>query len=208
MTTGIEGVRMQFSVTFRHMDATDALKGYAKDRLEKIRKYFPEPISIHVVMSTERFHHRVDVNVQLHNGFKIAGTETTENMYSSIDLVSAKIERQVRRYKDKLRAHKVRELESVAVVHSVLAEPAASLAADAGNGGGEFAPSDDHASVPVLITSETVRANPMSTAEAIMQLNLLHAPFLVFRNDQTGQINVVYKREDGAYGLIETTALS
>src|SRR5678815_2846326 len=97
---------MQFSVTFRHMDATDALKGYAKDRLEKIRKYFPDPIMIHVVMSTERFHHKVDVNVQLHNGFKLAGTETTEDMYSSIDLVMAKIERQVRRYKEKLRSHK------------------------------------------------------------------------------------------------------
>jgi putative sigma-54 modulation protein len=209
MRTGIEGVRMQFSVTFRHMDATDALKGYAKDRLEKIRKYFPEPIMIHVVMSTERFHHRVDVNVQLHNGFKIAGTETTENMYSSIDLVSAKIERQVRRYKDKLRAHKVRELEPVAVVHSVLAEAMSSLAPDAGNGGGgDFAQTVDHSAVPVLITRETVPAHPMSASEAIMQLNLLHAPFLVFRNDQTGQINVVYKREDGAYGLIETTVLS
>lgn len=199
---------MQFSVTFRHMDATDALKGYAKDRLEKIRKYFPEPISIHVVMSTERFHHRVDVNVQLHNGFKIAGTETTENMYSSIDLVSAKIERQVRRYKDKLRAHKVRELEGVAVVHSVLAEPSDSVPNDAANGGGDQSGVADQAAVPVVITRETVRAEPMSAAEAIMQLNLLHAPFLVFRNDQTGQINVVYKRDDGAYGLIEATAFS
>jgi putative sigma-54 modulation protein len=197
---------MQFSVTFRHMDATDALKGYAKDRLEKIRKYFPDPISIHVVMSTERFHHRVDVNVQLHNGFKIAGTETTENMYSSIDLVSAKIERQVRRYKDKLRAHKVRELESVAVVHSVLHEAAASDSAN--GGGGDHIASVDEAALPVVITRETVRAEPMSASEAIMQLNLLHAPFLVFRDDQTGQINVVYKREDGAYGLIETAALS
>lgn len=200
---------MQFSVTFRHMDATDALKGYAKDRLEKIRKYFPDPISIHVVMSTERFHHRVDVNVQLHNGFKIAGTEVTENMYSSIDLVSAKIERQVRRYKDKLRAHKVRELEGVPVVHSVLAEPTAEIAVDAANGAGlEHGDGVDEAALPVVITRETVRAEPMSTAEAIMQLNLLHAPFLIFRNDQTGQINVVYKREDGAYGLIEATALS
>jgi len=197
---------MQFSVTFRHMDATDALKGYAKDRLEKIRKYFPDPISIHVVMSTERFLHRVDVNVQLHNGFKIAGTEATENMYSSIDLVSAKIERQVRRYKEKLRAHKVRELEGVPVVHSVLAEPTGEIAADGGTG--EPADLTDEAPLPTVITRETVRAEPMSTAEAIMQLNLLHAPFLVFRNDRTGQINVVYKREDGAYGLIEPTALS
>jgi putative sigma-54 modulation protein len=197
---------MQFSVTFRHMDATDALKGYAKDRLEKIRKYFPDPIMIHVVMSTERFHHKVDVNVQLHNGFKIAGTETTENMYSSIDLVSAKIERQVRRYKDKLRAHKVvRELEPVAVTHSVLTEGGA----DAANGAdGEHADALDQARVPVVITRETVRAEPMSASEAIMQLNLLHAPFLIFLNDQTGQVNVVYKRDDGAYGLIETTALS
>ncbi|HTE54272.1 MAG TPA: ribosome-associated translation inhibitor RaiA [Kofleriaceae bacterium] len=198
---------MQFSVTFRHMEATDALKGYAKERLEKIRRYFPEPIAIHVVMSTERFHHRVDVNVQLHNGFKIAGTETTENMYSSIDLVSAKIERQVRRYKDKLRTHKTRELEGVAVVHSVLAEATSEHEAS-GNGEGTDHDAAHDAAPPVLITRETVQAEPMSASEAIMQLNLLHAPFLVFRNDQTGQLNIVYKRDDGAYGLIEANALS
>lgn len=203
---------MQFSVTFRHMEGSEALKAYAKDRLEKIRKYFPEPIAIHVVMSTERFHHRVDVNVQLNNGFKVAGTETTENMYSSIDLVSAKIERQVRRYKDKLRAHKARNLEGVPVVHSVLQEataehdaaeaaPSSPAEAPANGAAGDVAP-------PLVVTRETVQAEPMSTSEAIMQLNLLHAPFLVFRNDGTGQINIVYKREDGAYGLIEATPLS
>lgn len=203
---------MQFSVTFRHMEGTEALKAYAKDRLEKIRKYFPEPIAIHAVMSTERFHHRVDVNVQLPNGFKIAGTETTENMYSSIDLVSAKIERQVRRYKDKLRAHKARELEGVPVVHSVLQEATAEhdgAAAEPGAADGATANgSAGEAAQPLVVTRETVQAEPMSTSEAIMQLNLLHAPFLVFRNDRTGQINIVYKRDDGAYGLIEATPLS
>lgn len=192
---------MQFSVTFRHMDATDALKSYAKDRLEKIRKYFPDPIMIHVVMSTERFHHKVDVNVQLHNGFKLAGTETTENMYSSIDLVSAKIERQVRRYKEKLRAHKVRELGPLPVVHSVVEEAPLT----AGDGG--HAPATASAEQPVLIKRETYHAEPMSASEAIMQLNLIDAAFLIFRNDQTGLINVVYKRNDGAYGLIETAPL-
>jgi len=189
---------MQFSVTFRHMDATDALKGYAKDRLEKIRKYFPDPIMIHVVMSTERFHHKVDVNVQLHNGFKLAGTETTENMYSSIDLVSAKIERQVRRYKEKLRAHKVRELGPLPVVHSVIEE-----APQEPSDGVERPAADAVEQSPVVIKRETYRAEPMSASEAIMQLNLIDAAFLIFRNDQTGQINVVYKRNDGAYGLIE-----
>src|SRR5262245_10672501 len=114
---------MQFSVTFRRMEATEALKEYAKDRIQRIRKYFPDPIAAHIVMSTERYNHRVDVNLQLHNGLTIAGHESTENMYSSIDLVMAKIERQVRRYKEKLRDHKTREdLEPVAVTHTVLAD--------------------------------------------------------------------------------------
>ena len=196
---------MQFSVTFRHMDGTDALKHYAKDRLEKIRKYFPDPISIHVVMSTARFLHRVDVNVQLHNGFKLAGSETTENMYSSIDLVSAKIERQVRRYKDKLRTHKVRDFTPVPVTHTVLAEPGQHDASAASDSAEQDAPAAANGNVVpvVVIKRETFRAEPMSPPEAIMQLNLVDASFLVFRNDQTGQINVVYKRTDGAYGLIE-----
>lgn len=199
---------MQFSVTFRHMDATDALKAYAKERLEKIRKYFPDPIMIHVVMSTEKFHHTVDVQVQLHNGFKMAGTETTENMYSSIDLVSAKIERQVRRYKDKLRTHKVRELTPLPVTHSVIAEHDAP-GVEAGNGSGEAgAATGKPADELITIKRETVHAAPMSPSEAIMQLNLLDAAFLIFRNDQTGQISVVYKRDGGAYGLIETSSPS
>jgi putative sigma-54 modulation protein len=93
---------MQFSVTFRRMEASDALKEYAKDRVQKIRKYFPDPIAAHVTMCTERHNHRVDVSLQLHNGLTLAGHETTENMYSSIDLCIAKIERQVRKYKGKL----------------------------------------------------------------------------------------------------------
>lgn len=197
---------MQFSVTFRHMDATDALKAYAKERLEKIRKYFPDPIMIHVVMSTEKFHHTVDVNVQLHNGFKMAGTETTENMYSSIDLVSAKIERQVRRYKDKLRTHKVRELTPLPVTHSVIAEQGGPAVADGSNGSAEAAAAHEaKGDTLVTVKRETVVAEPMSPSEAIMQLNLLDAAFLIFRNDQTGQISVLYKREGGAYGLIEAS---
>ena len=88
---------MQFSLTFRHMDATDALKSYTEERLQRIKKYFPDPISCNVVLSANRFNHRVDVTLKLHNGFQVAGHETTENMYSSIDIVAAKIERQVRK---------------------------------------------------------------------------------------------------------------
>ncbi len=99
---------MQFAVTFRHMEPTEALKSYAKERMERVRKYLPDPIACHVVLSTERHNHRIDVSFQLHNGLSIAGHETTENMYSSIDLCIAKIERQVRKYKGKLEGMRAR----------------------------------------------------------------------------------------------------
>jgi len=195
------------------MDATDALKNYAKDKLERIRKFLPDPIAVHVVMSKERHTHRADVNVQLHNGLKIAGHEITDDMYSSIDQVVHKIERQVRRYKDKLRAHKGKSnFEAVTWTHSVVTEgevddePEAAVAA----GPAEATPLVA-APIPVVVRpppvvrkTEKFHASPMSISEAIMQLNLLTEEFLVFRSNQTGAVNVVYRREDGTYGLIET----
>src|SRR5688572_27569374 len=113
---------MQFAVTFRHMEPTESLKAYARDRMERVRKYLPDPISCHVVLSTERHTHRIDVSFQLHNGLTIAGHETTENMYSSIDLVIAKIERQVRKYKGRLEERRVRphSIEPLPWSHSIV----------------------------------------------------------------------------------------
>src|SRR5690242_14443202 len=114
---------MQFAVTFRHMEPTDALKAYAKERMERVRKYLPDPIACHVVLSTERHNHRIDVNFQLHNGLSIAGHESTENMYSSIDLCIAKIERQVRKYKGRLEEQKTRHtVEPMPWSHSIVEE--------------------------------------------------------------------------------------
>src|SRR6478609_6420040 len=114
---------MQLSVTFRHMDATEALKEYAREKVDRIRKYFPDPIKAHVVLACDRgYNHVADVMITLHNGIVIKGEETTEDMYSSIDLVLAKIERQVRRYKEKIRDHKTREdLSSIPINVHVLA---------------------------------------------------------------------------------------
>lgn len=202
---------MQFAVTFRHMEPTEALKSYARERMERVRKYLPDPISCHVVLSTERHNHRIDVTFQLHNGLAVAGHETTENMYSSIDLCIAKIERQVRKYKGKLEGMKARP-------HNVHALPwSHSIVSEAFDGAGE---TNGHAAVGAaedqehgttmpgpefqVVKTEKFHAQPMSVADAIVQLNLLHEPFLVFRHDTDGRVAVVYKREDGAYGLIET----
>jgi len=197
---------MQFSVTFRHMEATDGLKQYAKERVERIKKYFPDPIAVNVVMSTERgYSHRADINVQLHNGIKLAGRESTENMYSSIDLVVAKIERQIRKYKNKLRARKTKSSFSpVPWTHSVLSDE--TLLGDATEEASDNA-AENAAEGPldqVVKRTEKFHADPMSVRRAIMQLDLLHEQFLVFRNSDTGEVNVVYRRGDGTFGLIET----
>jgi putative sigma-54 modulation protein len=194
---------MQFSVTFRHMEATDAIKEYAREKVERIKKYFPDPIMAHVVFSTERgYQHVADVNIQLHNGLAIKGRETTEDMYSSIDLVMAKIERQVRRYKEKIRGHKARaDLSSIPVLYSVIAGEEETAEAAEAEKRGTAPPAPAGANV---IKSQKFPAHAMSVDEAVMQLNLLGEKFLVFRNGETGQVNVVYKRDDGNYGLIET----
>jgi putative sigma-54 modulation protein len=200
---------MQFAVTFRHMEPTDALKAYAKERMERVRKYLPDPIACHVVFSTERHKHRIDVSFQLHNGLAIAGHEITENMYSSIDLCIAKIERQVRKYKGKLEGMKARPHNVVALPwsHSIIDEAFSELAEPAihtnGESGGTLGTTASAPEVRVVKT-EKFHAQPMSVADACMQLNLVNEVFLVFRLDTDGRVAVVYKREDGSYGLIET----
>lgn len=185
---------MQLSVTFRHMEGSDALKDHARERLEKIKKYFPDPIMAHVVLSTERgYQHCADVNIQLHNGLLIKGSEATEDMYSSIDLVMAKIERQVRRYKEKIRGHKERtDLSSMPIAYHVLSEES------------EETPGDGQQAEASIIHTEHIPARTLSVDEALMQLNLAGQSFLVFRNSQSSHVNVVYRRDDGKYGLIET----
>jgi len=203
---------MQFAVTFRHMEPTEALKSYAKERMERVRKYLPDPISCHVVLSTERHNHRIDVTFQLHNGLSVAGHETTENMYSSIDLCIAKIERQVRKYKGKLEGMKARphHVHALPWSHSIVSEAFGAINGET-NGIPVHGP-DPGASGPQpefkVVRTEKFHAQPMSVSDAIVQLNLLHEPFLVFRHDNDGRVAVVYKREDGAYGLIETPAVS
>src|SRR5580704_14379815 len=171
---------MQFAVTFRHMEPTDALKAYAKERMERVRKYLPDPIACHVVFSTERHKHRIDVSFQLHNGLAIAGHEITENMYSSIDLCIAKIERQVRKYKGKLEGMKARPHNVVALPwsHSIIDE-----AFDAKPDAGAPDQTHDTSGTPEfqVVKTEKFHAQPMSVSDAIVQLNLLAEPFLVFR---------------------------
>lgn len=197
---------MQLSTTFRHMDASQAVREYAAEKLDKIKKYFgKDPIAAHAVFSVERgFHHVADINITLPNGILINAKETTEDMYSSIDLAAARIERQVRKWKEKIRDHKphggpvasVREL----VIPAEELEPRPAAAAPAPD-----APAPSVASPGFrVIKDETFTARAMKLEDAVMQLNLLGDELLVFTDADSQSISVLYRRKDGNYGLIET----
>lgn len=199
---------MQLAVTFRHMDATPALKEYAKEKVERINKYFPDPIKAHVVFSTDGgFNHVADVMITLHNGFVIKGEETTEDMYSSIDLVMAKIERQVRRYKEKLQHHRSAPRETIPreYQHSVVSLDERGPGAVDGVAHPPATPEQQRFTV---VKKDKFVAHPLTVQDAILQLQVNDNEFLVFTNAASRDVNVVYRRKDGTFGLIETGAVS
>ncbi len=97
---------MKLSVTFRHMDTSEAIKQHVEDKLDRLKKYFPDPVAAQVVLSTERHRHQIDVSITLTNGTAIKGKEVADDIYTAVDLVMDKIDRQIRRYKDKITTHR------------------------------------------------------------------------------------------------------
>jgi putative sigma-54 modulation protein len=200
---------MQLSTTFRHMDASQAVREYSEEKLEKIRKYFhKDPIAAHAVFSVERgFNHVADINITLPSGLVINAKETTEDMYSSIDLAVARIERQVRKWKDKIRDHKPHDQQISLRERVILAETIEP------NAGTPFEDTQQPRSASILapvaqafnvIREETFTVSTLRVHDAVMQLNLLGSQFLVFTDLESSHVCVVYRRSDGNYGLIET----
>jgi putative sigma-54 modulation protein len=191
------------------MDASHAVREYSEEKLEKIRKYFhKDPIAAHAVFSVERgFNHVADINITLPSGLVINAKETTEDMYSSIDLAVARIERQVRKWKEKIRDHKPHDQQISLRERVILAEtiePQAGPPLEATE-----APRSQTVSPPVapafnVIKEETFTVPTLRTHDAVMQLNLLGSQFLVFSDADSNHVSVVYRRSDGNYGLIET----
>jgi putative sigma-54 modulation protein len=190
------------------MDASQAVRDYVVEKLDKIRKYFnKDPISAHAVFSVERgFNHVADINLTLPNGILINAKETTEDMYSSIDLATARIERQVRKWKDKIRDHKphgapggsVREMVIPAEEMEPQGARVPAVTATAVAAAAEAAPGFR------VIRDTTVATRSMKLQDAVMQLNLLGDDLLVFTDAENGGISVLYRRKDGNYGLVET----
>lgn len=174
---------MQTSVTFKNLDPSENLKSYIRDKLDRFDKYLYNPAIATVVLSVEKFRHIAEIKIT-GDRLNINGKEKSNDMYSAIDVVLDKLEKQIKKNKQKIRQHRE---GSKGKSKDSMAE--------------ELTYSDDETATQVHITN--IEFKPMDVDEAIMQMDLIDNNFLVFTNSRSNTINVLYRRKDGNYGLIQ-----
>lgn len=175
-----------FTVRGKNIEITPSLKEYVEKRVGKITKYFDEVGEISVLLTVSKGRHIVEVTVPIPGGVLLRGEEATMDMYTSIDLVVEKLERQIRKQKTRL-AKRFR---------------GGGFKEEAVQQMGAIPVQEEEGEFPLVKTKRFV-VKPMDVQEAIMQMNLLNHNFFVFRNAESEEINVVYRRTDGKYALIE-----
>lgn len=176
-----------FNIRGKNVEVTRNLRDYVEKRVGKITKYFDNIKEIAVLLAVEKESQIVEVTAEIPGGLVLRGEESTSDMYTSIDLVVEKLERQIRKQKTKLE----RRFRGGGFKSELFDNiPARSE-------------HEDEEEYPVVKVKRFV-VKPMDVQEAIMQMNLLNHNFFVFRDAQTEGFSVVYKRKDGAYGLLES----
>ncbi len=177
---------MRVLVTFRHFEANEAVKGYAKQKILKLKKYLERPVEARVVLSVEKFRNIAEAMIT-GDGYTVKGMEKTDDMYSAIDKLIDKLERQIRRHRGKTKPRRSNlPPQDQRYQMDVLAPESSGTVQEAR-----------------IIKSNEHSAKPMSPEEAILRLDAGENDFFVFTNSDSGSLNVVYRRKDGNYGLIE-----
>ncbi|MCC6764413.1 MAG: ribosome-associated translation inhibitor RaiA [Deltaproteobacteria bacterium] len=197
---------MRINVTFRHMEATDALREHAEKRVRRVAKYVHRPIDAHVILSVVKRRHIAEVILKA-DRTTMTAKEETGDLYSAIDLAGDKLEHRARKHTEKISDHKrpprsrraqiaVRDVPPASPVRDVPGLRMHVLRAD----------SFGRRKGPEVAHTRRLPVKPMSVEEAVMQMDLMSNEFLVFRNAATERLSVVYRRKDGDYGLIEPEA--
>lgn len=180
-------VMFRYNVRGENIEVTDALRSYVDKRLKKLEKYFElsQDVIAHVNLKVYRDHSaKVEVTIPLPY-LVLRAEETTDDMYRSIDFVSEKLERQIRKYKTRVnRKSREKGLQDFFVETPAEEEKKT----------GEFD----------IVRNKRVSLKPMEPEEAILQMDMLGHDFFVFQDAETNGTSVVYRRNDGRYGLIET----
>lgn len=172
---------MKFIILGKNIDVTEGLRMAVEDKIGKLEKYFTSETEVHVTLSVEKERQKIEVTIPV-KGNIIRSEQVSNDMYVSIDLVEEIIERQIKKYKKKLTNQK----------------QAASFFKQ------DYIEKDymDEEEIRIIRTKK-FDIKPMYPEDACIQMELLGHNFFVFCNAETDQVNVVYKRKGGTYGLIE-----
>lgn len=170
---------MVITYTGKNMEVSEYLRDLADKKIAKLERYFPSDTEVQVTMSVEKNRHIIEVTIPYAGGI-IRGEEVTSDMYASIDNVIAKLEKQIVRNKSKLERSLRYEDEP-----------------------SDYDYDEDEDDEPRIVRVKRFSMKPMSVEEAALQMELLGHSFFVFTNDRTEEMNVLYRRKDGNYGLIE-----
>ena len=173
---------MQTSVTFKNLDSSDTLRSYVQEKLDRFDRLLDNPAEANVVLSVEKFRHMAEINI-VGDRLTINGKEETVDMYSAIDMVLDKLEKQIKKSKEKIRERRGAKARSKSKLAEQINMP------------------EEESERQIKI--KHIEYKPMHVEEAALQMDLLNDNFLVFTNARSDQVNVLYRRKDGHYGLIQ-----
>jgi putative sigma-54 modulation protein len=190
---------MEIAIRGKNLDLTESLKEYIDEKVGRLERYFDSINAVDVTLTVEKNRsientQRAEVTVHV-NGNVIRAEEATVSMYSSIDIVVEKLERQLKKYKSRIYSS-MRDRKRAGKTKGVPAEP------EYAGGNGE------QKGEPYIARTKEVILRPMTPSEATMQMELLGHDFHLFLNPETGNVNLVYRRKDGNYGLLEPEIVS
>ena len=172
---------MKFIISGKNIDITEGLKSAIEDKIGKLEKYFTPDTEVHVTLSVEKERQKIEVTIPV-KGTVIRSEQVSNDMYVSIDLVEEIIERQLKKYKNKL----IDQKQNAASFSKSFVEDETS--------------EEDEIKI---VRTKRFDIKPMYAEDACVQMELLGHDFFVFYNAETDQVNVVYKRKGNTYGLIE-----
>lgn len=170
---------MKYNIRGNKIDVTEAINDYIKDKLSRVEKYFDDDVEAKAVISAKGREQKVEVTIWS-GKYNVRAEEANEDLYAAIDLVVDKLERQLKKYKAKFNTRRNAREEYVPEIEDYFEDEE-----------------------QTIVRRKEVFLKPIDEEEAITQMELLGHSFFVFKNVETDKINVVYKRKDGDYGIIE-----
>ncbi len=174
---------MKFNIRANKLELTNSIKDYVESKIGKLNKYFesPEDISANVVIRTDGIDDIIEVTIPIKKAV-LRAEAANKDLYAAIDLVLEKLERQIRKNKTRMHNRNTKEIESMFVEFDLTAEEALENK---------------------IVKRKVIDTKPMDEEEAILQMNLLGHDFFVFKNIETDDISVIYRRKDSNYGIID-----